>query len=97
MSSRTTPGSMGRYTLSQSESASSDLAGGADRRETEIVVVCDTNSLRLREEEEDCWRERLWEVKCKAEFGNLVGEAEKSWGMREFKDGFSMITGCVPI
>ncbi|XP_062167113.1 G-type lectin S-receptor-like serine/threonine-protein kinase At1g34300 [Alnus glutinosa] len=70
MSSRTTPGSMGRYTLSQSESASSDLAGGADRRETEIVVVFDTNSLRLREEEEHCWRERLWEVKCKAEFGD---------------------------
>jgi hypothetical protein len=64
MSSRTTPESMGRYTLSQSKSASSDLAGGADRRETEIVVVCDTNSLRLREEEkeeeeEDCWREAL--------------------------------------
>jgi hypothetical protein len=58
MSSRTTPGSMGRYTLSQSESASSDLAGGATRRETEIAAVCDTNSLRLREEEEeDCWRE----------------------------------------
>jgi len=83
MSSRTTPRSMGRYTLSQSESASSDLAGGADRRETERLVVCDTNALRLREEEEEeeehCWRERLWEVKCKAEFGNLVGKAEKSW------------------
>jgi hypothetical protein len=23
--------------------------------------------------------ERLWEVKCEAEFGNLVGEAEKNW------------------
>jgi hypothetical protein len=61
MSRRTTPGSMGRYTLSHSESASSDLAGGAARRDNEIAAVWDANSLRLREEEEeeDCWREAL--------------------------------------
>lgn len=67
MSSRTTPGSMGRYTLSHSESASSDIAGGgAATRDREIAVVWDMNSLRFNEEGgggggegEDCCREAL--------------------------------------